>query len=168
MVATGRAWQRSALTKRSNSIDKNRTNSGSPASPDLADLCGVHSRRSSTARRAESAGRFAYALECQSLSVIIANRGCRARSAVRCGGLLDFDHGAGHPDLCSMRAGGETAALGRRPGAGARDPADPVSPPGLAFDPGRLEQGGERFAACSRGMGTGAWCAEPPSDRSMG
>ena len=55
LVATGRAWQGSALTKRSNSMSENRTNSGSPASSDLALLCGVHSRRSSTARRIESA-----------------------------------------------------------------------------------------------------------------
>jgi hypothetical protein len=40
MVATGRAWQGPALTKRANSIDKNRTNSSSPASPDLADPYG--------------------------------------------------------------------------------------------------------------------------------
>ena len=40
---------------RSNSIDKSRTNSGSLAIPDPNDLCGLHSRRLSTARRAESA-----------------------------------------------------------------------------------------------------------------
>ena len=33
LVATGRAWQGSALTERSNSMDENGTNSSSPASP---------------------------------------------------------------------------------------------------------------------------------------
>jgi hypothetical protein len=59
------------------------------------------------------------------------------------------DGGAGR----RPRQGRGTTRRASRPGVGARDPADPVAAPGPGSGPGCLEQGGERFAAGSRGMG---------------
>ena len=103
MAATGRAWQGSTMTKRSKSIDKNRTNSSSTASPDLADPCRAHSLRSSPARCAESAIRTPPAC-------LVASRVCRltrgGRATGRAGGrpasLWTFRNLA-RPDQADLR-----------------------------------------------------------------